>query len=309
MPRQQTIPRRYRPTECTLVGMFANLLLTLGKIIVGFLASSAALVADGVHSFADLVSDAGVLLALRASRKPPDRDHPYGHDSFESLGAITVSTFMLITGVLIGRDALVRLWEGASMQPQWAAFAMAVFSVGLKELLARYTLVAAGWTNSPALRSNGLMHRADALTSAAAAAGILGAVLGLAWLDSLGALVISAFVLREGWRLTQRNVLALMDTQPDQDTLRAMRWSAFQATGIREVRDLRVRQRGSVYHADLRVAVAPDLTVADAHELAHAVEESMREEFPELSRVFVHVEPDLTLDDTLTRPDPDGRPA
>ncbi|MEZ4387619.1 MAG: cation diffusion facilitator family transporter [Candidatus Krumholzibacteriia bacterium] len=289
--RATDIPRRYRPTECTLVGMVGNLLLTGGKIWVGFHAGSAALVADGVHSFADVISDLGVLLALRASRRPPDDNHPYGHDSFESLGAIAVSLLMIVTGVLIGRDAVVRLLQGANLHPEAAALAVALFSVVFKEAMARYTLVAAAYTHSPALRSNGLMHRTDAVTSAAAALGILGAMLGLTWLDSLGALVISAFVLREGWRLTHQNVLALMDTQPERDVLRNMRETAFQTPGIREVRELRVRQRGSVYHADLRVAVDPDLSVAEAHDLAHAVELALRGEFPELSRVFVHVEP------------------
>lgn len=288
---RRNIPRRYRPTECTLVGMVANLVLTVGKITFGFLAQSAALVADGVHSFADVVSDLGVLLALRASRKPADERHPYGHDSFESLGAIAVSLFMIITGVLIGRDAVVRLWEGDNLHPELIALVVALVAVVAKEWLARYTLTAARLTNSPAVRSNGLMHRTDAMTSAAAAVGILGASLGWAWLDSAGALVISVFVLREGWRLTHQNVLALMDTQPDEGTLKDMRGAAFQIEGIREVRDLRVRQRGSTFHADLRVAVDPDLSVAVAHDLAHTVEDALREEFPEVSFVLVHVEP------------------
>jgi len=168
---------------------------------------------------------------------------------------------------------------------------MALVSVVAKELLARYTLVAARRSHSPALLANGQMHRTDAVTSAAAAGGILGAMLGVTWLDSVGALVISLFVLREGWRLTQQNVLALLDTMPDEATVRALRVAADRVAGVREVRDLKVRQRGSVFHADLRVAVDPGLTVAAAHELAHSVENSMREEFRELSRVFVHVEP------------------
>ena len=285
------IPRLYRPDECTAVGMAANLALMVGKIAIGFVFRSAALVADGVHSFADLVSDGAVLLALRASRRPPDRDHPYGHESFESLGAIVVALFMLVTGVLIGRDAVLRLLGGENLQPQTPALVAALISVAAKEVMARYTLKAARLSHSPALLSNGLMHRTDAVTSAAAAVGILGAQLGVLWLDSAGALVISLFVLREGWRLTQQNVLALLDTMPDAGTVQAMRRAAWQARGIREVRDLKVRQRGSVFHADLRVAVDPDLTVRTAHELAHHVEDALQEEFPELSRVFVHVEP------------------
>jgi len=271
--------------------MAVNLLLTAGKIAVGFLSRSTALVADGVHSFADVVSDLAVLLALRASRRPPDENHPYGHESFETLGAIVVALFMLVIGTLIGRDAVMRLIHGENLQPEIPALVMALVSVVIKEVLARYTLVAARLNHSPALLTNGHMHRTDAVTSAAAAAGILGAMLGVTWLDSLGALVISVFVLREGWRLTQQNLLALVDTMPAKETVHAMREVAGRTPGVREVRDLKVRQRGSVFHADLRVAVDPLLTVAAAHELAHTVEAIMNEEFRELSRVFVHVEP------------------
>ncbi len=287
----RSIKRRYRPTECTLVGMIGNVALTAAKIIVGFLFRSAALVADGVHSFADVVSDIAVLIALRASRRPPDDDHPYGHESFETLGAILVALFMIGTGVLIGRDAVMRLLSGEHHAPGVLALAMALVSVGIKEWMARYTLTAARFNHSPALLSNGQMHRTDAVTSAAAAAGIMGALLGIHWLDSMGALVISLFVIHEGWKLTQQNVLALMDTMPDAETVRAMRESALQTVGVRDVLDLRVRQRGSVFHADLRVAVDPTLSVAVAHRLAHEVETSLRAEFRELSRVFVHVEP------------------
>lgn len=287
----RTVPRRLHPTVCTVVGMVVNLALMVLKIVAGFVFRSAALVADGVHSLADLVSDLAVLLALRASRRPPDRDHPYGHEGFESLGAITVALFMLVTGVLIGRDAVIRLLEGGHLAPAWPALAVALVSVATKEWLARYTFAAARCTRSPALVSNAQMHRADALTSGAAAVGILGAMLGVRWLDSLGALIISLFVLREGWRLTQQNVLALLDTMPDRQTVGAMREAAARTAGVREVRDLKVRQRGAVFHADLRVAVDPHLSVERAHELAHAVEDVMCAEFRELSRVFVHVEP------------------
>lgn len=286
-----TILRRFRPTECTLVGMLVNLLLMVAKFTAGFLFRSAALVADGVHSFADFVSDITVLLALRASRRPADSNHPYGHESFETLGAIIVAMFMLATGVLIGRDAVQRILSGENLQPTALALVVALLSVGVKELLARYTLKAAQLTNSPSLSANGRMHRTDALTSAAAAAGILGALLGVLWLDSLGALVIACFVLVEGGKLSYRHVMTLLDTMPDESTVASMRATAAGSAGVLEVRDLKVRQRGSVYHADLRVAMDPSLTVDQAHDLAHAVDEAMRAEFRNLARVLVHVEP------------------
>lgn len=288
---QQSLARWYSPGPCTLVGMAVNLMLMLVKIAAGFLFRSAALVADGVHSFADLVSDVTVLLALRASKRPPDTNHPYGHESFESLGAISVALLMLATGVLIGRDAVRRLLSDDNLQPTIAALAIALLSVATKEALARYTLKAAHLTHSPSLSANGRMHRADAWTSAAAAAGILGAVFGAQWLDSLGALVIAVFILVEGGRMTYQHVMTLLDTMPDKQTVEAMRETARRTAGVREVLDIKIRQRGSVYHADLRVAVDPELSVGLAHELAHDVDEAMRAEFRNLARVLVHVEP------------------
>jgi cation diffusion facilitator family transporter len=285
------IPRRYRPTECTLVGMLINALLMVVKITAGFVFRSAALVADGAHSFADLVSDLTVLLALRASKRPPDSNHPYGHESFETLGAIAVALFMIATGVLIGRDAVMRISSGDNLQPTILALVVALLSIAVKEALARYTLKAARLTNSPSLWANGRMHRADAMTSAGAATGILGAMLGILWLDSLGALVIAFFVLIDGIRLSYQHVMTLLDTMPDSKMVAAMHKTASRTAGVLEVRDLKVRQRGSVYHADLRVAVDPHLTVDLAHDLAHDVVAAMRAEFSDLAQVLVHVEP------------------
>jgi len=315
-PASQTSTRADRenrwlqPLTCTAVGLVGNLLLCAGKLTIGFLFRSAALVADGIHSLTDLASDVAVLVALRASRRPPDENHPYGHDSFETLGAISVSGMMILIGLAIGWDAVQRLWRGDNMQPAYLALAMALVSVALKEVMARYTLRAAHVHRSPALLSNGIMHRTDAVTSLAAAGGILGAALGARWLDSAGALLISVFVLREGWKLTHRNIMELMDTMPDRELVDAMHGAALAVEGILEVRDIRVRQRGSVFFTDLRVAVPPACTVSEAHRLAHEVEASLHDAFPEMGRVFVHVEPaaEAAPVPEAVRADPDDLP-
>jgi cation diffusion facilitator family transporter len=268
-----------------------NLLLAVAKLVVGLLAGSVALVADGFHSFADVLSDIGILLALKAANRPPDENHPYGHHSFETLGAIIVAGFMLLTALFIGWEAVDALRRGAWPDPAWPALAASLFSVLAKEVMARYTLSVGRQHNSPALLANGLMHRSDAVSSLAAAAGIGGAMLGWRFLDTLGAVVIAVFIARMGWDLLRENVMALMDTMPDPELVAAIRAAVDGVDCVQEVRDLHVRQRGSWYLADLRISVHPDHTLAVAHDIAHAAEEAVCAAVPTVSRVFVHVEP------------------
>ncbi len=283
--------RWLRPIFCTAVGMVGNLILMVGKIVVGYFAQSASLVADGFHSLADLLSDVGVLIALKASKRPPDQNHPYGHHSFETLGALGVSLLIIVTGVLIGREAVLRLLHGEHLHPKVLAFVTALLAAGLKEVMARYTYLAGRLHHSPALQANAAMHRYDALTSVAAAAGILGVLAGLPSLDSIAALVIAAFILKSGWDLSRDNVMTLMDTMPDKTYLAEIEQTALGVHGVHSVPGLRVRQRGSRYLADVRITVDAQMTVAAGHFLAHEVELALREQVPTLTQVFVHVEP------------------
>lgn len=286
-----------RPFFCTIIGLVGNALLSAGKILVGILAGSAALVADGYHSLADVLSDIGILLALKAANQPPDEDHPYGHHSFETLGAIIVALFMLATAVLIGREAVLSIINSEFQSPEWTALVASLVSVVVKEVMARYTITVGRLHNSPALLANGAMHRSDAISSLAAAAGIGGAIAGWPILDSVGAFVIALFILKMGWELLRENVMALMDTMPDQELVDEIQSAVETVPCIQEVRALHVRQRGSWYLADLRIAVHPEHTIADAHDIAHQAEDAVRQQVAKIARVFVHVEPGDHRDD------------
>ncbi len=281
----------YRPVVCTTIGLIGNILLSAGKLVFGVLAGSAALVADGFHSLADVLSDVGILLALKASVRPPDQNHPYGHHSFETLGAIAVAGFMLVTAVMIGKSAIENLVRGEYLHPEWAALAATLVAVVIKEAMARYTLLVGHLHNSPALLANGAMHRSDVISSLAAAAGIGGAMLGWEILDTIGALIISLFILKMGIDLMRENVMALMDTMPDDELVEQINAAARSVGCVQEVRSLHVRQRGSWYLADIRIAVHPDHTIESAHNIAHRTEDHIREVVTKVAGVFVHVEP------------------
>lgn len=292
-----------RPMGCTAVGMAGNILLSGSKIVLGILAGSTALLADGFHSLADVLSDIGILLALKAANRPPDANHPYGHHSFETLGAVSVAGFMLLTAFLIGRGAVLELVHGGHPAPGMAAFWMSLVSVGAKEIMARYTLAVGRRHNSPALLANGAMHRSDAISSTAAAAGIGLARLGWPQLDSIAAIIIALFIARMGWDLLRENIMVLMDTMPAQGLVDEIRVAAAKVPCVQEVLDIKARQRGSRYLADLRIAIHPDHTIRAAHVIAHEVEDAVLAEVENVARVFVHVEPGSPDDHDCTLPD------
>ncbi len=281
----------FQPLVCTWVGLVGNTLLSGGKILVGTLAGSAALIADGYHSLADVLSDIGILLSLKAASQPPDEAHPYGHHSFETLGAIVVSVLMLATAGGILFQAISAMILGEHLHPEMPALWASLASVVIKEVMARYTLFVGRIHSSPALLANGAMHRSDAISSLAAAAGIGGAIAGWPILDSIGAFVIALFILHMGWALLRENVMALMDTMPEKELVDEIRQAGQCVNCVQEILDLRVRQRGSWFLVDLRISVHPDHTIETAHNIAHTVEDTIRQEVPKIALVFVHVEP------------------
>ncbi len=280
-----------QPMICTWFGLGGNILLSAGKIIVGMFAGSAALIADGYHSLADVLSDIGILLSLKAASQPPDENHPYGHHSFETLGALVVAVFMLATAAGILFKAITAMSQGIFLHLEMPALWASLASVVIKEIMARYTLLVGKVHGSPALLANGAMHRSDAISSLAAAAGIGGAIAGWPILDSISALVIALFILRMGWDLLRENVMALMDTMPDKVLVEEIRQAGLNVKCVQDLLDLRVRQRGSWFLVDLRITVHPDHTIETAHSIAHSVEDTICAQVAHIARVFVHVEP------------------
>ncbi len=282
-----------RPVVCTAVGMAGNVLLTIVKLAIGFLSGSTSLIADGFHSFSDLAGDIGVIIALKASTRPPDRDHPYGHHNYETLGGMAAALLLLGTGFFLARDAVVNLIYHEHPTPTWIAFYTAIGSVIIKETMARYTIIAGNIHNSPALRANAAHHRSDALSSIAAAVGIVATIAGWHFMDGLAALLISILILKMGWDLIQENSQILMDTMPSEEFITEVTEYAMKVDGVLAINSLILRPKGSIYLGDISIAVDPELTVTDGHEIAHQVEKHLQAHEHSIGRVMVHVEPHI----------------
>lgn len=280
--------------RATLAGVAVNLPLAVFKIVVGFVGHSQALIADGVHSFSDLLSDALVLAALKVGAKKADVDHPYGHARVETAAMAGVALLLIVAALALGYDAIRRMGlPELLLRPGWLALAVAGLSLALKEGLYWYTIGIARQTRSPLLEANAWHHRSDALSSIAALAGIAGSMLGIPYFDALGALLIAAMLAWVGIKYAWRSVSELVDTGLDPERLRVVREHIADVPGVRRMRRLRTRTMGGHdAYADVGVFVDPYMSLTEAHRVSEAISKRLVTRVDEITDICVHIEPD-----------------
>ncbi len=291
---QASRTRSRQKQQATAVGALVNLPLAAVKIIAGIFGHSQALIADGIHSAADLLSDALVLAAVRAGGQSADHDHPYGHARMETAATALVSLLLLLTAAAVGYDGITHLINsGQAARPTWLALAIALASLGLKEGLFWYTLKVAQAAQSQLIEANAWHHRSDALASIAALAAIIGAMLGFPVADGLGALVIAVMLAVIGLRYARASFRELVDTGLKPDRLDVVREQIATVPGVRRMRRLRTRTMGGHdAFADVGVFVDPYISLTEAHRISEAISTRLVHRVDEIADICVHVEPD-----------------
>ncbi|AHE97129.1 cation diffusion facilitator family transporter [Thioalkalivibrio paradoxus] len=285
---------RYRATRlATIVAAVVNSLLAVTQIVSGWLFQSQALIADGVHTLSDLVSDGVVLVAARKASASPDRDHPYGHGRIETLATVVVGVMLAIAALGIGWFAVQRLLDWELMTgPAPAALAFAVLTLVAKEGLYQYTVRVARRIGSPLLHANAWHHRSDAISSLVVLVGIGGAVAGWPWLDAVAALVVALFILRMAWRLVFKSAAELIDTALEPEQVATIRDAIAGVPGVKSAHMLRTRRLGNEAAADVHIQVAPKISVSEGHQIADEVYRAVMASLPALRDVTVHVDPE-----------------
>jgi len=277
----------------TLVGAVANLVLSALKIIFGFIGHSHALIADGIHSLSDLLSDGLVYFAAHHSQHEPDEQHPYGHGRFETAATLGLALLLfLVAGGLIW-DATERLFSPETLlQPTAIALYVAGLSVLVKEWLYHYTQKTARHIGSDMMRANAWHHRSDAISSIVVLVGVAGTMAGLPYLDAVAAVVVGVMIGRIGWELGWGSVQELVDTGLDADRIEEIRGTILSVGGVRDIHMLRTRSLGGQASADVHVLVDPYLSVSEGHMISLMVEQSLKRKIDEIKDVTVHIDPE-----------------
>lgn len=282
-------------TRVSMVSIIGNLILSLFKALAGILAHSGAMVSDAVHSASDVLSSIIVIIGVKISAKDSDEDHPYGHERFECVAAIVLAVILLITGVLIGLEALENVLGGnyGSLEiPGALALVAAVVSIVTKEAMFWYTKGYADRYDSGALRADAWHHRSDAFSSVGALVGILGARLGFPVLDPVASLVICGFIAKAAYDIFKDAVDKMVDHACDQDTETAMCGCACQQEGVLGVDLINTRVFGSKIYVDLEIRADGNKTLSQGHEIAQRVHDAIELEFPKVKHIMVHVNPE-----------------
>lgn len=281
-----------RDTSALTVGFVGNLLLMTSKLAAGWVAGSQALLADGVHSFTDVLSTVVGAVGSHLGAAPPDEDHPFGHGGAENIAGVVVACIMAFTGFELLRAGVGRIAGGGGRAPEMLAAWVALAAFLIKEFMHRHALREATRTNSPAIDALARDHRSDALSSLAAFVGVVLARTSNPILDPVAALIIAGFVLQIAWEVLVRNVDTLMDREPDSRELRAgLQARVDEDDEVVRLGSLRVHPVGADWHLHLDIDVPPEMTVLRSHQVAHKVEAWARELEPRVRSAQVHVEP------------------
>ncbi len=282
----------------TLIGSAVNLLLTIAKIIAGIVGKSAAMIADGVHSLSDLVTDIIVLVFIRVSGKERDKNHQYGHGKYETFATMLISFALMIVGIGILLTSSKKVLDSVHglvlEQPGYIALYAALISIITKEGLFWYTKKIGLKVNSQAMVANAWHHRSDALSSIGAAIGISGAILlGEKWrvLDPIAGIVVSFFILKVAWDIANPSIKELLESSLPEETENDILEVIKNTLGVKGYHNLKTRKIGNIYAIEVHIKVDKELTVESSHQIATQIEKSLRAKLGNQSHIGIHIEP------------------
>ncbi len=285
--------RKQAMNRVTWWGVFINIILAVSKLVVGFIAQSHALIADGFHSFSDLISDAMVLLATNHASQEADEDHPYGHARYETLATIGVGIFLIAVAAGIAINATQRLLAPEThSSPTSLALWIAAFSIISNEGLYHYTMRTARSIKSKLLEANAWHHRTDSISSIVVFIGITGAMFGLPVLDDVAAALVSLMIAKIGWDLSHQSIQELVDTALEPEIISAIKQRIKNIDGVNELHMLRTRRMGHNALVDVHILVDSRLSVSEGHQISEAVELSLTRHWDEINDVTVHIDPE-----------------
>ncbi|MEO8331699.1 MAG: cation diffusion facilitator family transporter [Gallionella sp.] len=293
-------PERFAAAQkSTWVSIFINLLLTFLQVVGGFFAHSQALMADGLHSLSDLLSDVLVLYANRHGNRHADANHPYGHARVETAATLILGAFLAVLGVVLLVAAAMRLQQPhALMAVSPMALAIAVIALVAKEGMFRYMLAVAKRVRSQMLVANAWHARSDAASSLVVIVGVAGNLLGFTFLDLVAAAVVGVMIAHMGGKLAFEAMSELIDTGLDAEEVEAIRQTLLNTHGVLGLHELRTRKMADNALVDAHIIVDPKISVSEGHFIAEAARHAVLKGHHVLD-VMVHIDPE---DDMQAKP-------
>ncbi len=291
--------RTSKVTFVTLVGSVVNIVLTVFKILAGIMGRSTAMIADGIHSLSDLLSDIIVIVFVKISSKGRDKNHDYGHGKFETFATLIISLMLIVVAANLmsgGINKIRLILDGGEVSsPGMIALWAAVASIVFKEALYHYTIIQGKALNSPMMIANAWHHRSDAMSSIGSLIGIGGAIfLGNKFviLDPVTGCVISIFIFVMAVRMSVPAIKELLDVSLPDEVEERIEATAKTIPGVIELHELKTRREGPGIIMEGHLVLHSDISLKEAHNISKKGEESLRKEFGPETQISLHLEPE-----------------
>ncbi len=272
--------------KIAVVSILANIVLAGGKVTIGILSASAAVLAEGIHSLVDIFSSAISYIGIKISKKPKDQKHPYGHYKFEVLTSFFITLILFGTGVGIIYKAYQNFLDPSLIKIPILAFGVMIFSVLVNEIMARFKIHFGKKENSMALLSDGFHSRIDVYTSAAVFVGLF---LSKYWIyiDSLLALLVGLYIIKESFTLGKEAIDSLLDVSASSENEEKIK-SIVKKENI-EINSLKTQKKGSAITANLEITLPKDLKVEKAAKISQNLREKLMEEIEDLFYIVIQI--------------------
>ncbi len=309
MDKEDNSVRLRAINKVTIEGSIINVFLLVFKFIAGIVGGSAAMIADAIHSLSDFLTDIVMLIFVRLSNKPQDKDHDFGHGKYETLATALIGIALLVVGAMIcigGLEKIMSVVRGALLPcPGIIAFIAAVVSILSKEWCFQFTAKVGRKYNSQAVIANAWHHRSDALSSIGTALGTgLAILLGDKWtvLDPLTAVAVSGFIVWEAVKLIKQSSSELLEASLPEDIERQIVDIALSDKDLYEVHNLRTRRIGNNFAIEMHIRMPGATSLYEAHKHATNVENAIKQKFGAETHVIIHLEP-LKVNGKYVNPD------
>ncbi|WP_281000940.1 cation diffusion facilitator family transporter [Marinitoga aeolica] len=288
------IEREKLSTKSSIISIIVNTLLALFKILIGFFTNSMAILADGLDTATDILTSFMTLIAGKISNKPPDVEHPYGHERAETIATKVVSLIIIYAGFEVLISSIKRLInKDIIIDNVVYVIAIASISVISKFLLYKYRLSIGKKINSNAIIADALNMRNDILTSSSVLIGMFVLYFtGIWWLDSIIAILVSFMILKTGFEQFMESSNEFMESSPElKEIYNIVINEAKSCNCVKNPHKIRARKFGYKIFVDMHIELPPDMTVKEANDITAKLEEKIKEKNNSIRDIVIHIEP------------------
>jgi cation diffusion facilitator family transporter len=270
------------------VSLTVNLLLFGLKLAMAFFSGSISIIADAVHTLSDVGTSAAVIWGFKIAQKPADKDHPFGHGRMEDIITLIIAVVLSLVGLELLHGAVLRFLEPVEIKADHLILVFLVFSVGVKEWLARFSFYLGSKIGSSALNADAWHHRSDAISTILVIIAVAGSMFDLFWLDALFGGLVALYIMYTGIKLIRESAFHLLGKAADKKLISQIRKIALSVVGVQGVHDIVAHDYGQLKAISLHVEVQNDLQVEKAHQIATSVETKIAKNIN--SRPIVHID-------------------